>query len=126
MAAIANGTLIVDHATPADHVPYDARHVPSTAAIATPIVAGTPPDSSAKLVSSARFTVLTADRPHRIGAIEALGGQLPFDHLEGRGARQCRADPNVRRPLLGPQVGLLGEERAECVHVEFGAGHHHQ
>src|SRR6201993_4201806 len=37
--AIANGTLIVDHATPVDQVPNDARGVPSAAAMATPTVA---------------------------------------------------------------------------------------
>jgi len=45
-AAIANGTLIVDHATPVDQAPNDARQVLPTAAIARPTVAGTPPDSS--------------------------------------------------------------------------------
>src|SRR5271165_2027599 len=122
--AIANGTLIVDHATPVDHAPNDTAE--PVAAIATPIVAGTVSDSSSKLVSSARFTMLTADRPHRVGAVEALGRQLPLEHLECRGAWQGRAHPDVRRPLLAPKVGLLGQEPAKFVRVELGAGQHHQ
>jgi hypothetical protein len=56
-AAITNGTLIVDHATPVDQLPNDVVPTPPAAATATPTVAGRPPDKASKLLSSGRFTL---------------------------------------------------------------------
>ena len=50
---------------------------------------------------------LALDLPHRVGAVRALRGQLALDHLERLGARQVCADTHERRPLLGPEIGLL-------------------
>ncbi|MDT5086897.1 MAG: hypothetical protein QOJ61_3940, partial [Mycobacterium sp.] len=44
-AAIANGTLIVDHATPVDHAPNETGRAPADA-IAIPILAGRRLDNS--------------------------------------------------------------------------------
>src|SRR6185437_8437583 len=113
--ATANGTLIVDQATPDVHVPNDWVP-PSADATAIPTVPG-------KL---SKDTLSPWDREHRVVAVQTLGRQLPLEHLEGRRLGQVRADSDIRRPLLGPEVVLLGQERAKLVRVELGAGGQHQ
>src|SRR5688572_30458616 len=48
--------------------------------------------------------------PERVGDVEPLVDQLPLQHLVGGGLGQGRGDPDVARPLLGPEVGLGGQE----------------
>src|SRR5271163_1283338 len=128
-AAMAKGTLIVDQATPDDHRP--SEKVRSGRQIEMPMLAGTVAESCSKLDSIAspsgrEVMCLAADRPDRIAAIDALGRQLTLEHLEGHRPRQLRADPDVRRPLLGTQVRLLGQKGPEFLGIEVRAGSHHQ
>ena len=61
------------------------------------------------------------DGVDRVGAVGGLGRQLPFEDLEGLGARQRRSDPDERRPLLGSEISLPGEEFAEFRGIESDA-----
>jgi len=69
---------------------------------------------------------LRLDSHDRIVAFEALGRQLALEHLEGHRAGEFGADPDVGRPLLGPEVGLPGQESADLLGVELGPRRQHQ
>ncbi len=127
LGPLPEGIKIVDHAAPDDHRPKEITWATFGRAIAMPIAAGTAAANSSKLASSQRgagVTALPGNRPHRIAAVDALCRQLPLEHLEGHRARKFRADADVGRPLLGPQVGLLGQEGAELFGIELRARRH--
>ena len=50
----------------------------------------------------------SAPRSVAVGALAPR--ELALDHLERLGARQLGADTHERRPLLGPEIRLLGQE----------------
>ena len=58
---------------------------------------------------------------HRVARIQAFGRQQAFETLNVSVRGRAAADPHERRPLLGPQVWLNGQEFAERQRVELQA-----